>query len=411
MKKVNWRKHHTERIKYIVVYIAAGKMRPLERSFMRSLKLIVTELLENKMITNNIKLTNLLTFSFTHAIIDASCAAIIASSILSGKVDLRELSFYIILYNTIAFALQVPIGLIVDSIRKPAEAAVLGCFLVLVGVLAYKTAGSALIIAGLGNAFFHVGGGVTVLNLKPGKASLPGIFVAPGAIGLLIGSLIGKSQYLFPWTFIILLIVTSYIILNIKKPAMNYNSNVAEIFPKFNLVLSCILASIAIRGFLGFILTYSWKTNIFLLIAFTLAVASGKALGGILGDYFGWTRITTFGILASAPLLILGVNRPFLAILGVFLFNLTMPVTLVAISNMMPGRYGFAFGLTTLALIVGAFPTFTSLNSILCTGNGLIIFALVLLMTLILNIGLKLYFTKGKSERVNNTTIHQGTEK
>jgi hypothetical protein len=93
---------------------------------------------ENIMITNSIRLANLLAYSITHALIDASCAAIIAANIVSGKTDLIQISFYIMLYNTIAFALQVTIGLIVDSVRKPAEAAILGCFLVLVGVLTYS---------------------------------------------------------------------------------------------------------------------------------------------------------------------------------------------------------------------------------------------------------------------------------
>lgn len=357
---------------------------------------MVTEFQKNNIITNNIRLTNLLVYSSTHALIDASCAAIIAANIAWGKTDLRLISFYIILYNTIAFALQVPIGLIVDNIRKPAESAMLGCFLVLVGVLTYRTVSFALIISGLGNALFHVGGGITALNLKPGKASLPGIFVATGTIGLLIGTIIGESKYFSIWILVILLIVAAVTIFTIKKPAIDYNFKVEESFHKVSIILICVLASIAIRGLVGFMLTYPWKTNIVLLMVFTVAVALGKALGGILGDYFGWTRVTIYGLLISAPLLVLGMNIPVLAILGAFLFNLTMPVTLVVVSNMLPGRAGFSFGLTTLALIIGAFPTFTGLRPILCANNGKMIFGAVLLMALLLKIGLNLFFSEDR---------------
>jgi FSR family fosmidomycin resistance protein-like MFS transporter len=77
------------------------------------------------------------------------------------------------------------------------------------------------------------------------------------------------------------------------------------------------------------------------------------------------------------------------AILGIFLFNLTMPVTLAAIANMLPGRAGLAFGLTTLALIIGAYPTFTVWNSRL---NGpWATLAFIIISIVALSLGLKLY--------------------
>ena len=39
-----------------------------------------------------------------------------------------------------------------------------------------------------------------------------------------------------------------------------------------------------------------------------------------------------------------------------FLFNMTMPVTLGALGRMLPGVKGFAFGTLTLALFVGLVP-------------------------------------------------------
>ena len=46
----------------------------------------------------------------------------------------------------------------------------------------------ACIIAGIGNALFHVGGGIDVLNISEKKASLSGIFVSTGAMGIFLGS-------------------------------------------------------------------------------------------------------------------------------------------------------------------------------------------------------------------------------
>jgi hypothetical protein len=57
------------------------------------------------------------------------------------------------------------------------------------------------------------------------------------------------------------------------------------------------------------------------------------------------------------PLLALAGDSPAAGIIGLLVFNLTMPVTLAAVAAMLPrGREGFAFGLTCLALFVGAAP-------------------------------------------------------
>ena len=42
--------------------------------------------------------------------------------------------------------------------------------------------------------------------------------------------------------------------------------------------------------------------------------------------------------------------------LGLFLFNMAMPLTLSTVILSFPGRTGFSFGLTTLALLIGVLP-------------------------------------------------------
>jgi hypothetical protein len=51
-----------------------------------------------------------------------------------------------------------------------------------------------------------------------------------------------------------------------------------------------------------------------------------------------------------------------------------MPITLVVISNTLQGRQGFAFGLTTLALIVGALPYYAKVE----IANNFVIFGIIL---------------------------------
>ena len=74
----------------------------------------------------------------------------------------------------------------------------------------------------MGNALFHVGGGSISLNLTPKKAFAPGIYVAPGAFGILLGTLLGKGGQFIAWPFILGLIILSILMFIIKKPEMNY---------------------------------------------------------------------------------------------------------------------------------------------------------------------------------------------
>ena len=98
----------------------------------------------------------------------------------------------------------------------------IGCILLIIALLFPYHPLMATTLAGIGNALFHVGGGTISLNLKQGKASIPGVFVAPGGIGLFAGLMISK-YYIFPYkVFIILLLAATILIFLIKKPAISY---------------------------------------------------------------------------------------------------------------------------------------------------------------------------------------------
>ena len=60
-------------------------------------------------------------------------------------------------------------------------------------------------------------------------------------------------------------------------------------------------------------------------------------------------------LLLSVPLLVFS-GQPALAIAAMLLFQMTMPVTLLAVFRALPDEPGFAFGLTTLALLAGTIP-------------------------------------------------------
>ncbi len=94
----------------------------------------------------------------------------------------------------------------------------------------------------------------------------------------------------------------------------------------------------------------------------TTALVLGKAAGGVLADRYGRIFVGVGALVASLPLLFFATRSPAAGVAGMLLFNMTMPVTLVAVADTLDERPGFAFGLTCLALMTGALPPLLSLT-------------------------------------------------
>ncbi len=334
-------------------------------------------------------LSNIAVYSVSHALVDATCAATLFAVVASGQDELRNLSQLVILYDILAFSPQPLLGLVADKFKLPVYAAVSGILLVAASTLFLPIHLFAALLAGIGNALFHIGGGIITLDLASGKATLPGIYVAPGALGLMIGTLIGKNGHFIAWPFILLLMIFAMLALRIPKPETTAPRELPADLRWFETIILLLLVSIAIRGMVGAALVLPWKSDRVLLVVLTLAIVLGKAFGGILGDQFGWTTVAVSGLIISAPLLTFFAQMPVLAILGIFLFNLSMPITLICLARMLPGKNGFAFGLTALALILGALPTFTQLHTL--TSQPMFIFATTLISIAALYSALHLY--------------------
>jgi MFS transporter, FSR family, fosmidomycin resistance protein len=337
----------------------------------------------------NTLLLNIISYSLGHALVDAACAAVLFAIASSNGSDSNFQYQLILVYAVVAFSTQPIFGLLVDALKTPAQMAALGILLVAGSTQMLSVPLLAVVTSGIGNAFFHAGGGHASLELTRGKAALPGIFVAPGALGLTVGTLIGKSGGFTSWPFLILLLIMAVVTLAIPRPVAVAQRKLPENLRWFETVILLLLLSVAIRSLVGQSLVLPWKSDPTLLVMLTLAVVLGKALGGILADRLGWSTVAVSGLVLSVPLLAFFTPAPALVILGLFLFNLSMPVTLTCLAWMLPGKSGFAFGLTALALIIGALPVFLPLHAL--TGAPIFIFAAILVSIAALYGGLRLY--------------------
>jgi FSR family fosmidomycin resistance protein-like MFS transporter len=307
-------------------------------------------------------------YGVSHFFADACCAALLTDIRLAGIYTDERVAYLYILYNFLAFAAQVPLGLIADALGKPRHFAAAGICLLVVSIVMISLNTNGLppevvvLTAGIGNAMFHLGGGVVSLSLDSGRAAAPGIFVAPGAVGLFAGYQLaasGMSGYTRAAAAIAGCVLASAVY-RAECPEIVRPGRAVDNDAGLGLLLCpavfFILGSIAVRSMLGLSFPFPWKggspSGAFML---ALAAGSGKALGGFLADRFGFIRTCVTALLLSIPLLAAGAAHPAAGIAGCALFQMTMPVTLLACVDIFRGL-ALSFGMTCLAIFCGALP-------------------------------------------------------
>lgn len=303
-------------------------------------------------------------YGLTHMIVDLSCAFLVYGYVVGEEMWY----FWLLLYNFCAFALQMPIGAAADRWNRNGVVAACGCLGVLagLGLGVMGVSGAAAVVAGIGNACFHVGGGIDVMNRSERKAAPLGIFVAPGALGIYLGSILGKSGRGAALVIAGLLILSAAAIRGAAKREniwlLSGNAPVAFDGLKTRTVLAggCFLGAVVLRSYSGMIQNFPWKETLAgsgLMV--TAALVLGKMAGGVAADRAGIRR-TALWSMGAAAAGFLFLEIPAAGILAVFCWNMSMPLTLWAISEVFPKARGFGFGLLTFGLFIGFCPAYLS---------------------------------------------------
>ena len=108
---------------------------------------------------------------------------------------------------------------------------------------------------------------------------------------------------------------------------------------------------------MGLAFNFPWKTVGNWGLILVCGVVLGKTAGGFLADKFGVSKSAVFS-LGLAALLFLFSGLPMPGVAAVFLFNMTMPITLWVTAKIFPGAKGFSFGLLTFGLFLGFLPVY-----------------------------------------------------
>ena len=334
--------------------------------------------------TQNIRLA---VYSAAHLIVDFSCYVILFGY-FSPQASEARLAEGFLMYNTVAFPLQMLFGRYFDR-RLSHVPALCGCVLVIAGLLLHQQPLAAAAVCAFGNALFHVGGGIDSLRYSSGRFARPGLFVAFGALGVSFGTWAGLGG-ISVWPVILLVLVCGLWILVCCREEESEISYAQEgrrefqtvsgtaapdspcgltppcgkfapqeessIVKTAEAVIVLCLISVIIRSFAGYLIMLPWQSEGGWFFLASLCAFLGKASGGIAADRFGARETGTITLAASILLLWFGEEIPLLCGLGLIFFNMTMAVTAGTIYGKLPGRPGFAFGLTTLGLWLGYLP-------------------------------------------------------
>ena len=312
-------------------------------------------------------------FALCHFVVDFACVSTMLCAVSrvlgeSGQGSMEVVALSILLYDIVAFTLQLPIGIALDQLDKNSYAALLSYALVGAGVVLSLVPIAllewpAILLLAIGNALFHSAGGLSVLNISQKHAGPSGIFIATGTIGVFLGTQSAQMERLqIAFSLLVLLFLCALITLVVQKVNKKYWNvhNVTFDIPRLssNTLLAIALLSlvVALRSYAGMAMAFPWKSEMLLLVLSVLGVFAGKALGGMVADRIGFRTTAIFSLIVAATLFVPSWEIPVMGLLGVLFFNFTMSITLASLANILPNAKGTAFGLASFSLAVGALP-------------------------------------------------------
>lgn len=300
-------------------------------------------------------------FTAMHPLVDACSVSVLAM----GGMTLER----VLAYNALAFALQLPLGIAMDS-RPDANRSsfFLGVAMTFAASIAavFGFSGSiALAAACIGNALFHLTAGKALLESHGGRGGPVGLFISTGAVGLAAGrALVEKAACLALPSFAAALAACAAL-----AARRSWSAPQAALRTDFSEGIGSrreeALEAFALIGLFALIAWRSWAGLfaggrsvggcVALSAAGAVAALAGKAAGGYAAEIVGRRKIVAASVAGSAALAF--VCNPecapaWLALL--FVAQLATGPVLSMVYGKVDGRGGTAFGLNCLGLFVGS---------------------------------------------------------
>ncbi len=312
--------------------------------------------------------------SVQHFMVDALC--ICCMYLLAPYFGSTAAVACILTYNVLAFMTQPMTGIWADKLEQRHWLLFASSLLLTLAVVVTSLAPLlgyvpwvlplVAVLLGMGNSIFHVWGGKqTVLKVGNDIRAL-GVFVSTGALGLAVGLVYCSPLLLCALLLAIVLLSVAYVRyddMRREPSVIPEHRNLIEIGKPYplrdlSLPLLCVavvllMLFVAYRSFAGEMFSKGISKTDTLILILGFVSMLGKMAGG-------WIA-RSMGVIRSLAVVLAGVALCFLfrgdfvlvLLLGVFLMNCTMPVTLYLANEVLSGREGMAFGLMAAALIPG----------------------------------------------------------
>ncbi len=230
------------------------------------------------------------------------------------------------------------------------------------------------VLLGAGNSLFHVWGGKQVVIKTDNDIRALGVFVSTGVLGLAVG-LVCRSWALL---YGLLLAYVAVAIVYLRSDGLSRsvfsrneeggtrkeNSLAADdslqsnLFPlstfHFPLIwLLALMLFVGCRSFVSEMFSGGMTKTQELILLIAVGSMLGKMAGGWIARWMGvWRSLAVILAGVVACIIFSGYCEPVLLV-GIFLMNCTMPITLYLANVLLPRREGLAFGLLAAALIPG----------------------------------------------------------
>ena len=306
-----------------------------------------------------------------HLLVDGICLC--SLFVLKDSFSLSNVFSVFLTYNCVAFLSQPFTGIIVDKMKKMHWVLIVALFFLIVAVLieafvvnrvSLQTEWPPLLVAtllGIGNSLFHVWGGKqTVLKTGNDMRTL-GVFVSTGAFGLALAIVFYAWTLLYMFIICLSLLVIFYIFSDkddcsfIEEKDDVINSDVEKNY-SFYIVLMAITAIslfVMFRSFIGETFSSDITKNNTIILSLGFIAMLGKMCGGWIAKVWGIIKTLVCVLLIVAFTYFIKSSGLSIVFFGVFMINVTMPITLYLANVVMKGKEGFAFGILAAALIPG----------------------------------------------------------
>lgn len=296
-------------------------------------------------------------FAIMHPLVDACSVGVL----VAGGMTLER----VMAYNAMAFALQLPFGLIMDSnpgLNKRA-------FFVGVGLTFFAAVSVAfgfggwwfLAVACVGNALFHLTAGKNILEAQDGRSGPIGLFISTGALGLMAGQAwVAKAATICLATFAAALAVTI-----VLAAVSRWNEVEGRTAPSGAAEAPLLIPALVLGGLFVLIVWRSWAGlfagsrsaggTLVMMFAGAAATFAGKVAGGYIAERLGRWKVTFVSVAGSAALAFL--CEPSWAVAWLvllFVAQLATGPVLSLVYEKSERCGGTAFGLNCLALFMGS---------------------------------------------------------